>query len=137
MNVAIKNRGEYGGSLLETAVMLTVIFAVVFWVVEVCGIMFTYSTIANAAEEGTRYGITRSGVVADDSRIITRVKNFAGISVHDVSQVSVSVTLPDGGSKPPNRIQVAVTYTYVPWLSHYVKNRLIMTAYAEGRMVVE
>ncbi len=128
---------ECGQSLLETAFMVLVVFIVVFWIVEICGLMYTYATIANAAEEGARYGIIASGAVANDSRIVARVKNFAGASLHDVSLISVQVTFPDGGSAPPNRILVTVSYTYVPWLNNVTKNPLIMTAYAEGRRVVQ
>jgi Flp pilus assembly protein TadG len=128
--------GESGQSMVETSFMMLVIFMVIFWVMEMCGMMYTYATIANAAEEGVRYGMTRSGVAANDSRIITRVQNFAGTSLHDVSNISVTVALPDGSSTPPNRVKVTVTYTYVPWLSKVVKNPLVMHAYAEGRIVV-
>lgn len=129
--------GDGGQSLVETALMLLVIFMVVFWIVEMCGVMYTYATIANAAEEGVRYGMTSSAVVANDSRIITRVKNFAATSMHDVSAISVAVALPDGSSTPPNRVKVTVSYTYVPWLSNVITNPLVMSAYAEGRMVVQ
>ncbi len=133
----IHRDGECAQSLLETAFMLLVIFMVVFWIIEMCGMMYTYATIANAAEEGARYGIVSSGVVANDSRIVTRVKNFAGTSLHDVSRISIEVSLPDGGSAPPNKIKVTVSYTYVPWLNNIVKDALVMHAYAEGTMVVQ
>jgi Flp pilus assembly protein TadG len=129
--------GDSGQSLVETSLMLVVIFMVAFWIVEMCGVVYTYATIANAAEEGARYGITSSGVVAGDSRIVTRVKNFAATSLHNVSAISVAVTLPDGSSTPPNRVKVTVSYTYVPWLNSVMKNPLVMNAYAEGRMVVQ
>lgn len=128
---------ECGQSILETAFMLLVIFMVVFWIVEISGMVYTYATIANAAEEGVRYAVTSSGVVPNDSRIVTRVKNFAGTSLHDVSQVAVQVSLPDGASKPPNRVEITVSYTYVPWLKNVTRNMLVMHAYAQGRMVVE
>lgn len=130
--------GESAQSLLETAFMLLVIFMVVFWIIEMCGMVYTYATIANAAEEGVRYGITKTGVVADDPRIVAQVTKFAGTSLHDVSRISVKVALPDvGGSTPPNRIQVTVSYPYVPWLNNILKDALVMHTYAEARMVVE
>ena len=131
------DRGECAQSLLETALIMLVIFMVVFWIVEIVGMMYAYATLANSAEEGARYGMTMSGVVANDSRIVTRVQTLATASMHDVRQISVTVALPDGSSTPPNRIRVTVSYTYVPWLSVYVKNPFVMSAYAEGRMVVQ
>ena len=135
--IQIDRNGDSGQSLVETTFMLLVIFMVVFWIVELCGMMYTYATIANAAEEGARYGMTESGVVANDSRIVTRVKNFAALSMHNVNGISVAVTLPDGSSIPPNRVKVTVSYTYIPWLDNVTKNLLVMSAYAEGRMVVQ
>lgn len=129
--------GECAQSLLETAFMLLVIFMVVFWIIEMCGMVYTYATIANAAEEGVRYGITKSGVGVNDSQVITRVTNFAGTSLHDVSHISVSVTFPDLDPTPPNRIRVTVSYTYVPWLNNIIKDALVMHAYAEGTKVVQ
>ena len=42
-------REENGQSLLETALMIPVIFAVVFWVFELGWLLFTYSVLVNAA----------------------------------------------------------------------------------------
>jgi Flp pilus assembly protein TadG len=117
--------------------MLSVIIIVVWWIVELCGMVYTYATIANAAQEGARYGVITSGVTADDSRVVARVKGFAGTSMHDVSQISVAVALPDGSATPPNRIRVTVSYTYVPWLNNIVNNPLVMRAYSEATMVVQ
>ena len=45
-------REEDGQSLLETALMIPVIFTVVFWVFELSWLMFTFVVLANAANEG-------------------------------------------------------------------------------------
>src|SRR5437867_13307194 len=105
-------RGQGGQSLLETAVMIPVIFIVVFWVFELGGIMYTYSVLADAANEGVRHSIVHSG--GDAGGTDTVVRSFASTSLHDVSALSTSVTFPDGSATPPNRVRVTVTYTYVP-----------------------
>jgi len=132
-----RNQSEKGQSLVETTLMLVVIFMVTFGIIELCGMIYAYATIANAAEEGARYGITTSGISADDSRIVGRVKSFASASLHDVKAISVHVSLPDGNPTPPNRVSATVSYSYVPWLSVVSKPGLTMTAYSEARMVVE
>jgi Flp pilus assembly protein TadG len=126
---------QRGQSLLETAVMFVVIFAIVFWVFEIGWLMYTYTVMADAANEGVRHAIVHSG--GDSSGTQTTVKNFAHTSLHDISAISVSVTFPDGGAAPPNRVVVTVTYTYVPWLKNYISNIPTMKTYAEGRMVVQ
>jgi Flp pilus assembly protein TadG len=123
-------RNQRGQSLLETAMMIVVIFTVVFWVFEVAWLMYTYTVMADAANEGVRYAIVHSG---DAAGTTTVVKNFAKTSLHDTSAISVSVTFPTG-TTPPNPVLVSVTYTYVPWLKGVISTPT-MTTYAKGMMV--
>jgi Flp pilus assembly protein TadG len=128
-------RRQLGQSLLETAMMIVVIFMVVFWIFELGWLMYTYSVMANAAHEGVRYAIVHSGRAEDGTK--TTVRTFARTSLHDVSDsvFSTSVTFPDSDSPaPPNRVRVTVTYTYVPWLRKFITPPT-MTTYSEGRKV--
>ena len=127
-------RAENGQSLLETALMIPLIFTVVFWVFELSWLMFTYVVLANAANEGVRYSIVRSG--GDPAGTQTTVQAFAATALHDISAMSTSVTFPDGNASPPNRVRVTVTYTYVPYLSNFIDTPTVHT-YAEGTMVVQ
>lgn len=130
-------QNQRGQSLLETALMIVVIFTVVFWVFELGWLMYTYSVMADAANEGVRYAIVHSG--GDPANTKARVITFAQTSLHDVTALSkgVVVSFPDGGSaSPPNRVRVTITYKYVPWLSKYITTPT-MTTYAEGRMIVQ
>jgi Flp pilus assembly protein TadG len=126
-------RRQRGQSLLETAMMIVVIFMVVFWIFELGWLMYTYSVMADAANEGVRHAIVSSG--GDVAGTKSKVKTFAQTSLHNVSALSTSVTFPDGSAQPPNRVRVTVTYTYVPWLNNFI-NTPTMTTYSEGRMVV-
>ena len=127
-------RGESGQSLLETALMIPLIFTVVFWVFELSWLMYTYVVLANAANEGVRYSIVHSG--GDPAGTQTTVQAFAATSLHDISAMATSVTFPDGNAIAPNRVRVTVTYTFVPYLSNFI-NTPTVHAYAEGRMVVQ
>ena len=129
-------RRQRGQSLLETAIMMIVIFTLVFWVIELGYFTYTYSILADAANEGVRYSIVHSG--GDAAGTKTVVKNFVATSPQNVSSsISTSVTFPDvGGAAPPNRVVVAVTYTYVPFFSTFTGTTTMKT-YAEGRMVVQ
>jgi len=129
----VRARLQRGQSLLETAMMIVVIFTVVFWIFELGWLMYTYAVMADAANEGVRYAIVHSG--GDSGGTQARVKTFAGTSLHNVNALSTSVTFPDGSAAPPNRVRVAVTYTYIPWLSQFITTPTMHT-YAEGRMIV-
>jgi Flp pilus assembly protein TadG len=132
--IPARRRGESGESLLETAVMMAIIFGVVFWILELGWLMYTYSVMADAANEGVRYSIVHSGGDAGGTQ--TTVNTFATASLHDVSAITTSVTFPDGSSAPPNRVRVMVTYTYIPYLTSFIAAPTMHT-YAEGRMVVQ
>lgn len=112
--------------------MIVVIFMVVFWVFELGWLMYTYSVMADAANEGVRYAIVHSG--GDVSGTQAKVTAFAGTSIHNISALSVSVTPPDGSYAPPNRVRVTVTYVYIPYLPRFITAPTMHT-YAEGRMV--
>ena len=127
-------REEKGQSLLETALMIPLIFTVVFWVFELSWLMFTFVVLANAANEGVRYSIVHSG--GDPAGTQTTVQACAATSLHDISALSTSVTFPDGNAVPPSRVRVTVTYTYLPYLSSFFDTPTVHS-YAEGRMVVQ
>jgi Flp pilus assembly protein TadG len=129
----IRSRRQRGQSLLETAMMIVVLFMVVFWIFELGWLMYTYAVMADAANEGVRYAVVHSG--GDAAGTQSKVVTFAQISLHDVSAISTSVTFPDGSAEPPNRVRVTVTYTYIPWLSQYITTPTMKT-YSEGRMIV-
>ena len=130
-------RGQRGQSLPETALMIVVIFMVVFWVFELGWIMYTYSVLAAAANEGVRYAIVHTGGGATASPTTqTIVNDFAATSLHDVSAMTVAVTAPDGSYAPPNRVRVMVSYRYVPVLSTFMSTPTLHT-YAEARMLVQ
>jgi Flp pilus assembly protein TadG len=128
-----RSRGQRGQSLLETAMMIVVIFTVVFWIFELGWLMYTYAVMADAANEGLRYAVVHSG--GDAAGTKAKVTTFAQTSLHDVRGISTSVTFPDGSAAPPNHVVVTVTYTYVPWLNQFITTPT-MTTYAEGRMIV-
>src|SRR4051794_22186419 len=109
-------RDESGQSLIETSLTLVIIFTVVFWVFEICSLMYTYVVISDAAHEGVRYAVVRSGIVVNDAGVTTKVTDFAKLSMHNVSAISVTTELPDGTNVAPNRVRVRVTYSYIPFL---------------------
>lgn len=124
-------RGERGQAQIEFALSIMAVLITVFASWELLMAMYTASVLADAAKEGVRYAIVHgsgstlcsgpnlSAPCAYDApadEVVKTVKNYAKASLHDVSAISVNVTYPDGSNEPPNRVQVAVTYTYVPYI---------------------
>lgn len=111
--------------------MIVVTFTIVFWVFELGWLMYTYTVMADAANEGVRYAVVHSG--DNTSAIQSKVTTFAQTSLHDVSGITVNVSYPNG-TAPPNTVTVTVTYTFVPWLSGYISTPTMQT-FAEGKMI--
>jgi Flp pilus assembly protein TadG len=135
-HTTLRRSRESGQSVIETSLTIVIIFTVVFWMFEVGWLVYTYSVMADAANEGVRHAIVRSGGDAGGGTQTT-VKNFASASLHDTSSILVDVTPPDGDYIPPHRVRVKVSYAYVPWLSVFMNDPPAMSTYSEGRMVVQ
>jgi Flp pilus assembly protein TadG len=117
--------------------MIVVICTVLFTVFEICELMYAYTVMADAAQEGARFAVVHQGVLVDDPSVIAHVQRFANMSMHDVSAMTVTVELPDTTNAPPHRVRVKVAYSYVPYLHTLMPNPPSIHTYAEGRMIVQ
>lgn len=109
---------------------LTIVFVMLFIIggIEVIVLIYTYNVLADAAKDGVRYAIvhgTDSGancsgpgsskVTCGDStgaNVTAEVKNFAILSLHDPSAMTITPTYPDASSAPPSRVRVEISYQY-------------------------
>jgi len=57
----ISGRREEGQELAEYALVLPVLLLLLFGIIEIGSLIYSYNTIANAAREGSRYGVTHPG----------------------------------------------------------------------------
>ena len=121
-----------GATLLEFAVTLLCISFLIFGTVELVSAVYTYAVLADAANEGVRYAIVNS---TDQAGAVSKVQEYAVLSLHDMSALAVSVTYPDGTAVPPARVAVSVSYQYVPYLTGFMSNPPTIHAYAVGRLV--
>lgn len=114
--------------MVETALSLLVVIPMVFWMFEMCMLTYTYSVLGDAARQGVRYAIvhgTDSGNCSGPStgcpdtaaaNVKSVVTSAAAFSFHDLSKMTVQVNYPDLESKPPSRVNVIISYTYVPYI---------------------
>ena len=121
-----------GNTMVEHAASMLCLLMLIFGSMELCSATYTYTVLADAANEGVHYAIFNS---SDQTGAVNTVKAYAANTMHDVSNMSVSVNYPDGVSTPPSRVAVSVSYPYVPYLGLFMNNPPTMHAYAEGRMV--
>jgi Flp pilus assembly protein TadG len=125
-------REQQGATLVEFAFSILLILTIVFTMIELCSAVYTYTVIADAANEGVRYAIVHS---SDSAGAVGQVKAYAAYTLHDVSKITVTVTYPNGSAVPPNRVAISVTYQYIPYLGNFMSHPPRMSAYAQGRLV--
>jgi TadE-like protein len=62
-------RSTRGQSLVEFALVSVVLFFLILGIIDVARLLFTYSVITNAAQEGSRYGIVRPREVVPNAMV--------------------------------------------------------------------
>jgi len=152
-----KSRRDCRGQA-QVEFILTIVFVLVliFGIFELFMLIYTTNVLADAAKEGVRYAVvhgsntTNPGTASTGtcsansgsstpSSVVGQVCNFAALSFHDVSGMTVTVTYPDGGTSnaAPNRVQVQVSYAYAPFMALGWEAAVInLGAAAEGRIFI-
>lgn len=125
---------EEGATLVEFSLVAVLLVIVLLSVAEMGRMVLVYTTMANAARAGARYAIVhggeRTGSGADGpsgpscgpsscTQINTVVQNFAAAGLLNSSNVTTTVSYPDGTNTAGSRVQVTVSYTYDPLLRRY------------------
>jgi Flp pilus assembly protein TadG len=121
-------REEEGSLMVETAMALLIVLPAVFWMFEICMLVYTSSVLGDAARQGVRYAIVHGAdssncsgpsIGCTDSsgaNVVSIVKNSAAYSFHNLTGMTVQVSYPDASSAPPSRVDVVISYTYVPFI---------------------
>lgn len=141
-------------------------FVLILWVIMIVGIlemilfMHTYNVLADSAKEGVRYAIVHgtnnskpcgpgntldvtgppapSGTFPGYGSNYGVVKTFAQLSLHDTTNMTVTMNYPGGDATPvnktPNRVQVTVSYPYQPFFGLGWPT-VTVNAAAEGRIM--
>jgi Flp pilus assembly protein TadG len=120
-------REERGSVLIESALAYMVGMAMVLGIIELAMMCYTFGVVSEAARVGVRYasvhgadsstcsGPTTGCGDATGANVASQVNAFAATFTKSTTAKTVTVTYPDaGGSSVPSRVQVAVTYTYLP-----------------------
>lgn len=140
-----------GATQLEFVLSILTVTFVIFSIWEAIMAVYTYNVLADAAKEGVRYAIVHgsnsticSGPKslppackdASGNNVITQVKNFAALSLHDISKITVSPPkYLDSTNEPPNRVRVEVSYNYIPYIAWAMPVIPVLKTAAEGRIV--
>ena len=139
---------EKGAAQIEFLISVVTFLITIFWTFEMCGLIYTYVVMGAAAKAGVRYAIVHGksagnycsgpdcASTADQTHtnVTNLVKTYAGLSLHDTTNITVNVNYLDSSAAPPSKIQVQVAYPYIPYVSFPGFNPQLVAS-AEGRIV--
>jgi Flp pilus assembly protein TadG len=136
---------DAGQGQIEFVLSILTIMFVIFWTWEVVLAVYTYNVLSDAAKEGVRYAIVHgsnnqccsgpgtcavgtpsltlcdgAAATCPDSsgdNVARTVKCYASLSLHDTTNMTVSVTYPQGTNTAGSEVDIRVNYTYVPFLA--------------------
>jgi Flp pilus assembly protein TadG len=148
------HRKNSGQAMIEFLLSATFLMILVLSILELCGLLYTYNVVADAAHEGVRYAIVHginngnpSGPTTGSAsnppcttsssnvtNVVTQVQNFAALSLHDMSTMNVFVCYLDGNNKLTSQVQVSVSYPFRPFFRLSWPS-LTINANAAGRIV--
>jgi Flp pilus assembly protein TadG len=126
-----RGRSERGSTAIEFSLIAVMFIIMLVSIVEIARMMLVFNSVANAARAGARYaivhGVNRTGSGADGpsgpgstTQIETVVKNFAQLGLLTTSNLTITVTYPNGNNKAGSPVRVTVTYPYdalIPYFS--------------------
>ena len=132
---------EEGTSLVEFALTSAVLFMSLFGVFALCGALYSYVFVAEAAREATRYAIVRgssctglSDCPIDSPKLNTYVQNmsFPGMSK---TNLSASANWPNGNGRG-EPVNVTVTYSLPLAIPFWPKSGRVLQISSTSSMAI-
>src|SRR5262245_12534642 len=134
IQVLRKQQRQRGTSAVEFVLMISFVLIMVFFAFDLMMFVYSYSVLADAAKEGVRYAVvhgcgtdstTCSGLCtpacadAAGDNVSNKVKDFAKLTFHNTSAMTVNVNYLDGGGSAasPNRVRIVIQYPYASYFA--------------------
>ncbi len=140
-------RSSAGQSMVEFSLVCFMVGVVMLAVIEIGRMMLVYTTVANAARAGARYGIVHgssrtsgasmsnaSGPGNNPAQVVSVVTDFAAAGALNTARLVVTVTYPGGSNAPGQLISVTARYPYDP-LTTWFSLRVTLGSTTEGVIV--
>lgn len=122
---------EHGQAVLEMALVLPLFFLLLFGVIEMGQVGYTYITVNNATWNAARV----ASVGGTDQEIDVAVYNAA--PALDSSQMTITISPPESTRQSGQEVTVTVSYPVnllVPFLQNIIPNPIIVTGSLSARL---
>lgn len=117
----MRKLNERGAVAAEFALLLPVLFTILFGIIEFGMIMYGREVVTNASREGARAGIIQRIPPLTAGEIITVATNY--LTGTGINPAQVTITVPASGGTTGTPVTVSATYNY-PWLIPYIPTML-------------
>lgn len=112
-------RRQQGTETVEFAISATLLFILLFGIIEFSIVLFDKATLTNASREGARRGIlfepAPRDLVAEDSAIEQAIRDYAEqylISLGGTAEMVIDIQRSDVNMPPGSEVTVTVDYPY-------------------------
>jgi Flp pilus assembly protein TadG len=133
---------EQGGSLIELAVTLPVLFGLIFCFIETCMLLYTYEMISISARQGARYAMVRGASCPSTANPTceatpAQVRAYVlGLGWPNIGGGIVTPTVNyDGNESVGSHVQVTVSYTFQITLPFVPINSIAMSSTAKATII--
>lgn len=134
-------RGEQGTSVLEFALVLPVLLAMIFSIVELGSVYFANATVHKAAQVAARYAVTGNGfedgtrlakIIAEAQRVADVLPGSVTVTVRswESSAAASGVGSEGDAGEPCELVEVEVRYPYdalTPIIGKLVPDDMVLT----------
>ncbi len=110
---------QKGAEVVEFAISATLLFILLFGIIEFSVALFDKATLTNASREGARTGILfrpePRDLAAEDSAIEQAIRDYAEqylISLGGAAEMDITIARSDPGMSPGSDVTVTVDYPY-------------------------
>jgi hypothetical protein len=136
-------RSEDGGSLIEMAVTLPLLFTLLFCFMELCLAFYSHDMISEAAREGSRYAIYHGATCPTSASptceaTATQVNSYVtGLGWPNLAggTMTVATTYPNGNENVGSLVQVKITYVFAIHMAFVPTNSLTMTSTSKAYII--
>ena len=126
------HRDQRGQAMVEFALTFLLVLTVLIGMIEFSSAIYTKTVLSDAVNEGMRYLIVNN---TDQAGTTAVIQNYARLSLHNTSAMTITYSPSTGPYPPPTLVTITVSYPYLPYIAHFMKNPPTLTAFAEGRTV--
>jgi Flp pilus assembly protein TadG len=140
--------GEDGQALIESAVSLPVLLALLFCFMELCMVFYTYDTISESAREGSRYAMLQSATCTNSSgascmATAAQVNSYvSGLGWPNIAGgtmiVSTTYKTPAGGvgtNSVSNYVVVQISYAFPITMPFVTKNSITLKSVSQMTII--